>query len=265
MKAFDGTDATTSGQSNTVEAIPNLIASVRSSATCMFEDQTGDADNDFNDIGARITATLYLTPQEDVSTITLDIHGAMMPCSYDHSLYLAFSGFRGTGSYWGTRTKKDGTPLDGIPLTVYDPLGSADGNRNIPLIPHTNAGKNALADNEHVVVTVVVDSPPLNPSSSFDRAPFDTWIHVIDTGKDVHIFDPDTGEYKEDNQLVTNDSLGVMNGVYLNCALSVPGTDWQINQENRRKLWDPNCYPKFADFAKSYRTRDIKNRDWYLK
>ena len=47
--------------------------------------------------------------------------------------------------------------------------------------------------------------------------------------------------------------------MYLNCGLSIPKLDWVPPVSG--KLW--HTYPKFIDYAKTCRTVDIKNRNWY--
>lgn len=259
VRAFDGAH-NESVPSNRAEATPGAVATLRESMLTMFEDMThkGDNDWDFNDVGAKVTATFHLTPEDHVATITLEATGVVGDdTGYDHDLWLAFSGFRGTAAYTVTRYTKTGALLGSSGPHLYNPSGATQAERNLLLFDSTNPGGSPVADGARAVFTIVVTEPELNPLHSFDRVPFDTWLYVRNTGFSVHIYDPDTGEYADDNNMVTNDPD--LAGVYLNCGLSIPKLDWTPPASGR--LW--LTYPRFIDFARTCRTVDIKNRNWY--
>jgi len=48
-------------------------------------------------------------------------------------------------------------------------------------------------------------------------------------------------------------------GVPLNMGLVIRRADFSTF--NGKKLW--SAYPKFVDYAKTYRLRRVKNADWY--
>jgi hypothetical protein len=132
---------------------------------------------------------------------------------------------------------------------------AADHSNKLTLFINTKSGD--TSNNDVRIITLTINSPSSNPLSSFDKAPFDLFLQSRFTEYWLYVYDPETGDHSEDNTLVSN---SVLSNVYLNAAVVVPDLNW-IPPSGTNKIW--MHYPKFIDFARTYRTDEIKNRNWY--
>lgn len=258
VKAFDGAH-NTSLKSNIARGIPDASRTSEETVLVRFEDQARHQyiDWDFNDVGAEITTKQYLTPDDKVTSITITAVLWYHDASDNYDMLTRLSGFVGTGTYSGTVYQKNGTVDRVIAPHVYDPLSTDLLTKNIPLFEGIGTGNGDKID-YRVEITLVVDDPASNPRVSFDRAPYDTWMSVIGDTTEYHIFDPITGEYANDNVLILGDPD--LNGIYLTSGLVIRKRDW-TQPFNGKKIW--RVYPDFVDYAKTYRTLDIQNLNWY--
>jgi LruC domain-containing protein len=273
--ALDGSD-NRSVPSNKALAVPNETPNLISSTMVMFEDlkNQGNNDWDFNDVGCRISAILEIESDSEgtscVSRVIMDVEGIFGSAGYSHDLYLTFTDFVGAGTYsvekWDSTQDPDvDQPFQTLTNQTFDTSVTTASEANITLFLDSKnfefTGAHAAGINgDRVLITLDVDNPSSNPLTGFDRIPFDAWLHVRNTGQDVHIYDPFSGDgrYYNDVQIVQNDNdLG---GVGLNCGLAIPKLDWTFPSDGT-KIWV--AYPDFIDFVKTYRSIEIKNVNWY--
>ena len=253
-----------STESNIVSATPNTVSAINDACMVTFEDLKGqgNTDWDFNDITVLTTTTMFLNANDCVSTISYTAKGIIKDAGYTHEVRLDIPGLVGTAHV--DIYRYDVGHLNSTSDIQTNVLYQHGVTAPILVIPNTTDGvatstsHNAGVVGDIVKVTVRIDSPSSNSFATFDKPPFDTWIHVRDTSANIHIFDPLTGDYAEDNQQVINDSD--LEGVYLTFGLKIPKLDW-APPSTGQKIWAK--YPEFIDYAKTMRTSLIKNPSWY--
>jgi LruC domain-containing protein len=247
-------------KSNVVSATPSTTASIYNACIVTFEDLKGQGTNDWdcNDITVKMESTLYLSTNDNVSTVSIQATGTMKDAGYTHDVRLDIKDLQGNATYSIRRYDKSNlmTPLETSSGTYYW------GGTPLEIFPDTSAGVTGGGSGDGVTsdvckITLTLGSPTGNPLSTFDRPPFDTWIYVTNTQKSIHIFDPETGDYADDNQQVQEDPL---KGVYLSFGFIIPKLDWSP-PSSTQKIWVR--YPAFVDYAKSVRTSLIRNPSWY--
>jgi len=275
ITAFDGA-YNESLRSNVVEAIAGLPSQQITSSLTVFEDRTDEASNDwdYNDVGVIIESTLYLNEADCVTTVAVKATGFMpnTQAAYGHELYLSFFNLKGTATYSGSWWDAN-YPSYKLAVTPGTIVSEGSGNKSVVLFAdsHKDGPRNNVsgqADRIHGDVcelTFIIAQPELNHVSGFDRAPMDTWMKVKDTGAIVHIYDPDRPEtsryYGDVNQVQSISANEPLGGTFLGCGLSIPKIDWVRQGPDGQRLWRE--FEDFIDYARTYRSSEIKNRGWY--
>ena len=263
--AIDGAD-NPSQSSNIATATPNTVASVESVYVISFEDKKdlGNVDWDFDDITLKLETTLFLN-NDNVTTIVMKAEALVKNAGYDHKLNLDIHDMVGSATVNIERfdsANQSSTPDETVTDFNYEWQGT---NGAMVIFISSSDGVGSIGTEDKPILgdtselKIVLNSPSSNPFSGFDKAPFDSWMHVITTSKDVHIFDPLNGDYAEENQQVINDSD--LEGVYLNLGLKVPGADWVPDYGDSKKIWTE--YPDFIDWAKTVRTQQVEKSSWF--
>ena len=103
------------------------------------------------------------------------------------------------------------------------------------------------------VVTIAVSNPSLNPTTSADLPPYDPWVHVIDTGQNIHLMQAGS---IGNTQTVWN-ATSPLFGRDIPLGLSFNQL-WKWPKE-ATAIWD--AYPNYAQFILS---GGALNPTWYL-
>ncbi len=257
-----------STHSRLVPATPNTNPTYEEQMMVMFEDLTYQAviDWDFNDVGVRMKSWKYFNDQGHVTKIVIYARGVFGNAGHSHDLKLRLKGFEGTAQYSVERWNASSSindPADFVEgLYLYDPSDPA--REDITLFLDSKNGSYGglpqdSINNDLALITFIPSSPELNLLGDMDRAPFDIWMYNRNTGEQVFVYDPTTGDNIRDSNVVSSDHPE-LEGVYLNAGLIIPNIYWVIPQASSQ-IWDD--YPDFIDYAKTYRTKDIKNPNWY--
>jgi len=258
-KAFDGA-GNESLSSNEAKATPGETASFIDSHVVAFEDRKGLTSNDFdyNDIVVRLDTTFWLNASDQVASLDIVATAVQRLAGDNHAVYLNVAGVSGAAEA-DIRWYESGTQSPHH--SSLDQSYVSGVANSIVLFTNTSTGISGSGGvvGDFVTIGMTLTEPQSNPLFGFDKAPFDTWIHNNSTGFDIHIFDPGNGDYAKDNQQVLNDAD--LKGVYLTLGLKIPGDTWAWPSEGQ-KLWAK--YPSFVDYAKSVRTAEVEDANWYL-
>lgn len=215
--------------------------------TVAFEDlypKEGDAD--FNDYVVRVYNEQDLNAQGDVVRVrghyTHVAHGA----AYVHTLHVIMNGV--SGSYTYERDEPNGTPVE-------QNSGQIELNSSFQLMPNSSTTISSwnsrktdtfeVGQSSHF--EVILDQP----ASTLDlgSAPFDIYLHVINTDKDIHF----SGRYFNADG---SDKYLDKNG--FPWALMMPGDwDWPYERQNIHQAY-PEFKPWYTSEGKDY-------TDWYTK
>ncbi|MCC5877109.1 MAG: hypothetical protein JJU11_12890, partial [Candidatus Sumerlaeia bacterium] len=259
--ALDGAD-NPSERSVIALATPNTTKTYVSYRLVMFEDlkHNGNIDWDFNDVGAEIIATHYLNENDGVTRLLLRVRGVIGGSGHRHQINIRIRNLAGkapyTTEYWYSTTDPNATGAepDEEGSGVIDP--EVDGSDVIVLFEDSKVGSRWIHNDIHII-DIDIEEPNLNPLTGFDKVPFDMFMYSWDTHEHIFVYNPDTGQYIDENTLVTT---GPLQGVYLNAAISIPVLNWTLPNEGL-PIW--YMYPEFIEYAKTYKTQTVKNPTWY--
>lgn len=216
-------------------------------------------DWDYNDVLLYISGTCETNAYGHVYSMTLEYELMARGAGYDHEVYLSFDA-AGTSSSTVTTYSAGGELLtqtvesheDDLTLALYDSTTSA-----LPpsLTNHWKTYANTCrwdpeTQSTRVKVELVFDDPALNPFGKAFAAPYDTWIHVVNTGEEIHrpVF-----QLSGNLQLCQN---GPLAGQALPLALDFDaGLNWP---EEEAGIW--NSHEEFVDYIESGM---LEHEDWW--
>ena len=200
----------------------------------------GDAD--FNDYVVKVNNELDLDSSGKVVRIRGRYQHIARGAGYSHTLHLTLPG-NGTVSrsiYSSSGSLESETSNQGS-LTAIEIMP-----RSNTTISQSNTGTSqAFAAGKYAEVEIILDSPLAR--NELGRAPFDLYVKVINTGKEVHF----PGMYFE-----TDGSDRYMDSNGFPWALSVPKS-WSWPYESA------NISDAYPDFESWYLSMGQENRDWY--
>ena len=230
-----------------------------------FEDlkNTGWSDWDYNDVLVRITIEKCLTQLGGLGAMNVTYNLMARGAGYDHNLRHEFP-LLGKGQY---------------DLTVYEADGSVAGTdsanfENIPDVSifgrtweampplngcpepfvNTRPEQTTFVPGQSVRLSIVMENPEDNLAAWMPPAPFDVYIHVYNTGEEVHLNIPG---HMDNSQSVLGafDASSPLVGYDLPLAhVFDVNFDWPLEQFG---LW--RAYPQYERFIKS---GNAANSDW---
>lgn len=218
--------------------------------TIAFEDQyPGKGDADFNDYVVSVESSRDLNADGDVVAINARYQHVAKGAAFNHSFFLTVPG--------------------NLPATVtvqrYDDEGELKSEEtygstsNIPVLPdsnttieHQNVSNEESFEPGHYAQVSIVFDMPADPST-IGSAPFDPYIYVSKTKKEVHfpgkVFKNGKDEYLKSDGFPW--------------AILVPRAwNWPLEKNHIDDRGENNgCYPDFDDWYESHGT---DYRDWYM-
>ena len=218
---------------------------------------TGWVDWDTNDFVAIEDSAVSLT-QEGISKIDILFKAYARGSYYDHVFNLS-TAFNGAATATVSRYDSKDVLLSStttsasnfLDLVIFDSTHTAlpgnypDGTANTRNGTGTQVGYSTR-------VSITLASPALNPPQNADLPPFDPWIHVVNTGQNIHLMQAGS---IGNSQTVWN-ATSPLNGRDLPLGLSF-NQAWSWPSENSA-IWD--AYPLYAPYVLSGGTA---NQTWY--
>jgi len=177
--------------------------------------------------------------------------------TYDHDLYLSVE-IGGQADVTvarydaggGLQSTESETFEDEIDVTIFDstrtlmPPNHAGGTTNVISGTVPTAGPSTH-------VTIILDDPSANPPDTAPLPPFDPWIHIANTGADIHLMR--AGSVGNSQRVW---AAGPLQGRDLPLALDFnQAWDWPLENHT---IWD--AYPLYPAFITSGHTLNI---DWF--
>jgi len=211
-----------------------------------FEDLFGHADAgdaDYNDFIAAYNITEYVDSSATlVSRIEFDVTAKEKIAGYNHLFGIRMDSFTGEASvsgkfinYWGYEVPYYRSGIDApLEIPVFKNTSKALG-KNVKFTVKFKTPQNIDGNAGEVIV---------------DRAPFNPYLFVWDTGKDIHLVGEETIKDSE------NPGAVYLDGNNFPWGLLVP-VDWDPPAEGERI---ENYYPDFTAWRES---GGVSNEDWY--
>ncbi|MCE9499394.1 MAG: LruC domain-containing protein, partial [Leptospira sp.] len=214
--------------------------------TIAYEDlypKKGDAD--FNDFVVQVYNEQDLNAKGEIVRIRGHYTHVAKGAGYNHTLNLNFPGLRGS-SYSLKRYGFTGALENELPGTIPD-------SGIVELLPSSNttiAASNSqpntvLKTGKSAEIEITLNTP--KTTAGFSPAPYDLFLHVITTNRDIHflgnLFKPDgTDQYLDSDGFPW--------------AIQIPGNwKWPYEQKDIR-----NAYEFFDDW---YISKGMEKKDWY--
>jgi LruC domain-containing protein len=218
---------------------------------------TGWVDWDTNDLVVTEDSAVQLN-QDGIQQINILFKAAARGSFYDHVFNLGMQvngGFTAAISRYDADgdliTSTTNSAFDTVNLLIFDstvkalPGNYPDGTSNARRGSGTRAGYSTA-------VTITLASPALNPPQNADLPPFDPWIHVVNTGQDIHLMQ--SGNIGN-SQTVWN-AMSPLKGRDLPLGLSF-NQAWAWPAESI-PIWE--TYPQYGPYMLS---GGAASRDWF--
>jgi hypothetical protein len=174
-------------------------------------------------------------------------------------MYSGINRLVGTGKYTTKVYRKNGTLVRSVTNHAYNWNSTDIQTKYFRVFTDVANGGAGDGDGDYADIVLSLDNPTSNPLSTFDVVPFDTWMQRISDSAEFHIYDPDTNDYGLNVIQVPGDDPSLPS-VPLNFGIVIPKTTW-TQPYNGKKLW--KVYPDFVEYGKTYRSREVKNVNWY--
>jgi|GEM_PF-6296282 len=203
----DGIDDATDPDNDSANDDPTVLPILRDPEIVYiaFEDlkNAGFNDYDYNDLVLKVSTFRQLA-DGGVQSMTVLYEALARGAGFQHEAYLTLPHV-GSAEHFITRYKLDGT-------VASEENGTANGESTMLIYPRTWSAIAPAPDNviwefsantepnttriggRLTRIDITFDDPASNPPAVFGEAPFDTWIHVIQTTQDIHRRDYAVGD-----------------------------------------------------------------------